>query len=116
MHRDGFNPDDVQLEDLLCDFCGIAAWAQGTPCVEGHRGSLICGDCLSKAWLQLAVREIGLPIGTCCLCLQPSDDPGFVGSRTEGHACRQCVKRAAGALHKSKDWPWQKPTMDSTDP
>ena len=28
MHREGIDDENVQPEDILCDFCGDAAWAQ----------------------------------------------------------------------------------------
>jgi hypothetical protein len=115
MHREGFDPENVQVEDLLCDFCEKTAWAQNIPCVEGHHGSLICGDCLTAAWIELVDTGGGQPIGTCCLCLQKSDDSGYVGCREQGRACRVCVKRSAGVLHKSSDWAWRKPDTDVTE-
>lgn len=110
MHRPGTNPDDVQLEDILCDFCGVAAWSQGRPCVEGHHGSIICGSCLSVAWVEL----VNLGGGTegpaqCALCLVERDGPVWTGARGEAFACRRCVKQSAGVLHKSTDWDWRKP-------
>ncbi len=105
MHREGFNPDDVQPQDVLCDFCGLAAWAQGIPCVEGHRGSLICGDCLRHA-LQSA--ECGTAGGsTCVMCLQASEGTVWRHESQEAEICRSCIKRAAGVLRKSKDWEWE---------
>ena len=38
MHREGIDDENVQPEDILCDFCGDAAWANGSPCVEGPPG------------------------------------------------------------------------------
>ena len=110
MHRPGTNPDDVQPQDILCDFCGEAAWANEQPCVEGHHGSVICGACLTAAYASL-VLESDSPVDSgakCTLCLEHRDEPSWNG---DGDAvlCRRCVKQAAGALHKSKDWEWTKP-------
>jgi hypothetical protein len=109
MHRKGFNPDHVQPEDILCDFCSRAAWVQDIPCVEGHRGSLICGDCLRMAVQSL--ESDAPPMGTCdqetcVLCLRTPDAPMWQGSREAAAACVKCIKQAAGVLRKSKDWDW----------
>jgi len=110
MHRDGVNPNDVDVKDVLCDFCGEAAWAAGRPCVEGHRGSLICGDCLAEAWAATQASELQPMEGEACtLCLEDRADPRWTGSRSLANACKRCIKQAAGALHKSRDWDWVKP-------
>jgi hypothetical protein len=112
MHREGINPDDVQPEDILCDFCGDPAWSAGTAGIEGHQGSLICGNCLTIAYRSLVLERQDLPSAPCRLCLETRDDPAWKGICVEGSACRRCIKQAAGALHKSKDWDWVKP-LDS---
>jgi hypothetical protein len=112
MHRDGIDVDNVQPEDILCDFCVAPAWSAGKPCIEGHQGSLICGDCLTAAYKTLVLAREAPDPGKCCLCLEERDEPAWRGSRQEGVACRRCIKQAAGAMHKSKDWDWVKP-LDS---
>ena len=52
MQRPGVDPDNVQMSDILCDFCR-AEWVETLPMVEGHKGSTICGGCLSEAYLAL---------------------------------------------------------------
>ncbi len=110
MHREGCDPDHVQPEDVLCDFCGDAAWSKGRPCVEGHRGSLICGRCLSEAYAEVVLSAQNLPPAECTLCLERRNEPAWRGSRVDAAACRRCVKQSAGVLHKSRDWEWVKPT------
>ena len=112
MHREGTDPDNVQIEDVLCDFCGQAAWAREIPCVGGHKGSLICGDCLSVAYETVAHVREGSSGETCTMCLEQRDEPTWSGTRDAATICRRCVKQSAGALHKSKDWDWSKPTVD----
>ena len=110
MHREGANPENVALEDVLCDFCGEASWAAGAPCVEGHRGSLICGVCLTSAWRAVSSGSISEETDEpCTLCLENREDLRWRGLRVEANACLRCVKQAAGVLHKSKDWDWVKP-------
>ena len=108
MRRDGTNPDDVQPEDVLCDFCLEPAWALNRPCVEGHHGSIICGVCLSKAWVVVQCERDGEAPATCTMCLEDRDEPGWRGD-TSAHICKRCIKQAAGAMHKSNDWDWTKP-------
>ena len=108
MRREGTNPDDVQPEDVLCDFCHKAAWADDAPCVEGHHGSIICGDCLTHAFAALAQGGAGSS-EPCTMCLEVRDEYAWHGTQTEAHICRRCIKQAAGALHKSTDWDWSKP-------
>lgn len=108
MRREGTNPDDVQPEDVLCDFCQTQAWADDVPCVEGHHGSIICGTCLTAAFA--ALPALGEPSAeSCTMCLEVRDEPAWRGDRAEANICRRCVKQAAGALHKSSDWDWTKP-------
>ncbi|MFM9170969.1 MAG: hypothetical protein ACKOTD_12900, partial [Phycisphaerales bacterium] len=62
MRRPECDPDDVRMEDVLCDFCR-RAWGESLPMVEGHQGSCICGDCLADAFREavLAERPDGAP-------------------------------------------------------
>jgi hypothetical protein len=109
MRRPDTNPDDVQPEDVLCDFCGTAAWADEQPCIEGHHGSIICGRCLTLAWTAVQIDKAPVEPRACTMCLEERDEPGWQGTAAGAHICRRCVKQAAGALHKSKDWDWSKP-------
>ena len=112
MHREGTDPDNVQADDVLCDFCGDAAWAEDIPCVEGHRGSLICGRCLSAAYESTIIGSGGTPQPACTMCLERREEPMWSGKR-DSAICRRCIKQSAGVLHKSEDWEWSKPTLDS---
>ena len=109
MRREGTNPDDVQPEDELCDFCRRPAWADDEPCVEGHHGSIICGACLTCAWTAVQVHRQGEAPTTCVMCLETRDELGWGPEGASTRVCRRCIKQAAGALHKSKDWAWTKP-------
>ncbi|MCP4758179.1 MAG: hypothetical protein GY894_08425 [Planctomycetes bacterium] len=112
MHRPGCNPDDVQPQDVLCDFCGRAAWAEDIPCVEGHRGSLICGDCLELACASSVYdsdQTDNAIVSLCVLCLQESDGGLWRHEFNEAGICKRCMKQAAGVLSKSKDWNWNRP-------
>jgi hypothetical protein len=109
VQRPGANPDDMQASDFLCDFC-LKAWDGESPVVEGHRGSLICGECLAVAYRALVLgADANAPAGySCVLCLETRDEPGWTGT-SGAAACRRCVKQSAGVLGKSKDYQWVRP-------
>lgn len=117
MHRDGANPADMQPPDFICDFC-LTAWDGSFPMVEGHRGSLICGKCLTVAWTEadLHGNAEGLPKRKCTMCLAEKDDPGWESPVSEAWTCRTCIKRSAGRLHKDPDWDWHKPSAAADEP
>lgn len=96
-----------------CDFC-LSAWDDALPMVEGHRGSLVCGRCLSVAYAELVHLGSGRPCQPgeqCVLCLEPdrADTHWESPARPGVLACKRCVKQSAGVLHKDKDIPWAKP-------
>jgi hypothetical protein len=98
---------------FCCDFCGCA-WDEGRPMVEGHRGSLICGNCLSIAYMELVHLDTGITPArehACVLCLENGRDGLHWVSpmNEEVIACRRCIKQSAGVLHKDPDSPWNKP-------
>ena len=35
MQRPGTDPENVEMSDILCDFC-LRAWTKDRPMVEGH--------------------------------------------------------------------------------
>ena len=120
MLKPGADPSNVQMDDILCDFCH-RQWTVDVPFVEGHRGSVICGNCLTVAYHELVVASAG-ETGDfmCVLCRESEEDraaekrpgePGWRSPLDESVAtCRRCVKRAAGVLHKDPDSPWRKPS------
>jgi len=112
MHREGINPDNVQPEDILCDFCGKPAWSRGEPCVEGHQGSIICGKCLTVAYNELVISDVEMSTEEKCrMCLEHRDDSVWFGVvDPPAPICLRCVKQSAAVLNKSKHWEWVKPT------
>lgn len=118
MYRPGTDESNVQMTDVLCDFCH-RPWREDLPLVEGHRGAVICGDCLADAYRALALKsEPSAPTGsTCILCLEQRPDPLWARPAGPAHpahalavACLRCVKQAAAILAKDKDFGWAKPT------
>ncbi|MFO0962712.1 MAG: ClpX C4-type zinc finger protein [Phycisphaerales bacterium] len=113
MHRPGCNPDDVQMSDILCDFCE-APWTHELPMVEGHHGACICGGCLAQAYRALVLAAAAPAEGTapqpCSLCLETRDEPAWTSPRrAQAIACRRCVRQSAAVLAKDPDSGWRRP-------
>ncbi|MEZ6241922.1 MAG: ClpX C4-type zinc finger protein [Phycisphaerales bacterium] len=112
MQREGINPEDARMEDILCDFCR-KPWTMQRPMVEGHRGSCVCGDCLTIAYMEVVIHKASDPPKegeNCIMCLEVRDEahwrsPAF----EEALICKRCIKQAAGVLHKDRDIGWTKP-------
>ncbi|MEC9373745.1 MAG: ClpX C4-type zinc finger protein, partial [Planctomycetota bacterium] len=57
-----------------CDFCR-RGWSEERPMIEGHQGSLICGPCMSAAFVDMAAGEQRAEAGyTCTMCLEERKD------------------------------------------
>ncbi len=99
-------------EFFKCDFCH-QAWAEDRPMVEGHRGSLICGPCLTIAYRLVHLQESGIrtqPEQVCTLCQQHHDtlhwqSPAF----DEAVACARCIKQSSRVLQKDVESGWKIP-------
>ena len=116
MRREGCDEDNLQMSDMLCDFCA-GEWTLERPMVEGHHGSCICGSCLRVAYTELVLAKGGdAPKGyKCVLCLEQREDPGWQSPAREVCVCRRCVKQSAGVLGKDADIAWSKPKYYSSD-
>ena len=110
MRRDGCDPMNVQMSDVLCDFCA-REWSDALQMVEGHQGSCICGDCLAAAFRALVLDAPAAPPAPvrCTLCLEDRGEPGWSGSSPKATACRRCVRQSAAVLAKDPDSGWRKP-------
>ncbi len=111
MRRAGTDENNVQMSDVLCDFCE-SPWTESRPMVEGHQGSCICGSCLTAAYRALVLENAGGegPSVRCVLCLETRKEPGWQGTvRPEVAVCRRCVKQSAAVLAKDPDLGWKKP-------
>ncbi len=97
--------------DFLCDFC-MGAWDGSAPMVEGHRGSLICGKCLTVAYRALVLGE-GEAVGPgleCTLCLETRQQSAWRSPLSDNAvACERCIRQAAQTLTKDEDSEWTKP-------
>lgn len=102
-----------------CNYCTMP-WDEGRQMVEGHRGSLICSQCLAIAFTELVYLDSGYTPSeqeTCKLCLETQRDGLHWQSPLDEAviACRRCVKQSAGVLHKDPDIAWKKPTDPKID-
>ena len=119
MRKPGTDPDNVQMSDVLCDFCR-REWTEDVPMIEGHHGSCMCGRCLTVAYTEVVVGPDGAVPGdyTCTMCLEAEADrealnragePGWQSPAADAAVCRRCIKLAAGALEKDRDFDWRRP-------
>ncbi|HWB20504.1 MAG TPA: ClpX C4-type zinc finger protein [Phycisphaerales bacterium] len=113
MQRPGTDPANVEMSDILCDFCG-AEWVETLPMVEGHHGACICGNCLKEAYRDVVLqkRSVGQIAGMkCTMCLEEREEAHWTNaSHAEAHICKRCINQSAGVLHKDADFAWSKPT------
>lgn len=99
-------------EFFKCDFCR-RAWAEDLPMVEGHKGSLICAECLETACREVLVLGAGTPhesVSACAMCLLHREETYWAPAGGEGACvCRWCIDRAATMLEKDPDYNWTRP-------
>jgi hypothetical protein len=119
MRKPETDENNVQMSDVLCDFCH-REWVEDEPMIEGHRGSCICGKCLTVAYRQVLLDKAGVTEDyACTMCLEArkdraalgrSDEPGWRSPMyDDAVVCRRCIKLASGALHKNTEFNWRKP-------
>lgn len=131
MHRPGCDPDGMTETDFICDFCGCG-WTAPNPMIEGHKGSLICGRCLTAACKTVLVQNVGVVVPShiaCTMCLlnksgdywqspvrvsavaSEGNTPGEVDIEpTPGNViCRWCIERSASILSKDVENGWKRP-------
>lgn len=120
MRKPGTDPSNVQMTDVLCDFCH-REWSADQPMIEGHQGSCICGKCLTVAYREVVIEKVS-PESVeykCTMCLEEEqdratlnrgDEPGWRSpAYPDASVCRRCIKLGAGSLHKDADFEWTKP-------
>jgi hypothetical protein len=92
---------------ISCDFCRTD-WNGQSPVIEGHRGSIICLECLK---LALGSLTIG-PTFKCILCLReplPETLARWNHPTTPAtFACEGCVHQTADVFDRDPDieWTW----------
>jgi hypothetical protein len=111
MRRPGADENNLSPTDFVCDYCS-STWSEQRPMVEGHRGSLICGVCLTLAFDELWNRGGGggiPPESTCALCLERRDETHWASPVMGVHACKRCVKQSAVMLERDEEAGWTRP-------
>jgi hypothetical protein len=117
MHRPGADPANMTAQDFLCDFC-TQHWRDDRPMVEGHKGSLICADCLAAAYRLLVLDHAGAKVPehvNCTMCLLHRDVEYFAGlpsalpDRDDPVACRGCIEQAVRTLERDPSSGWKRP-------
>lgn len=106
---------------FICDFCR-APWSQSRPMVEGHKGSLICGPCLSVAYTETVLGKQGVmgvrgpvhpaeaPGPWCTMCLERREQFYWTSPlHPEARCCTRCIRQSAGTLEKDEDAHWRRP-------
>ena len=103
-------PDGVVI---ACDFCGTD-WDEVMPMIEGHRGSVLCLECMKLALEHAQAGSEGL---SCTMCLRElpayvprwSQQPPPDRANQDAVLCRDCLDQAINAFGKDPDVPWEKP-------
>lgn len=94
---------------ISCDFCGTD-WDQLLPMVEGHRGSVLCLECLKQA-LDQALHTADEIECTVCLAKRrpaarvwthPRPRPSR-GLKPAAVVCWSCIRQAATRLAKDEE-------------
>jgi hypothetical protein len=124
MRKPGTDENNVQMSDVLCDFCN-REWTADVPMIEGHQGSCVCGRCLRLAYADVVAggNNTAPEAYTCPMCLETDADraalnrPGEPGWQSPVHPeaviCRRCIKLAAGSLEKDQDFDWKRPDRNN---
>ncbi len=117
MYKPGTDESNVQMSDVLCDFCHHE-WLEDLPIIEGHRGAMICGKCLSVAYAEVVRASSPALIDgyTCRMCREGDEDRDALYRAgeaawpspldAEAFVCRRCIELAASSLDKDEDHDW----------
>jgi hypothetical protein len=91
---------------VSCDFCGVD-WDGRSPVIEGHRGSIICLECLKTGLDGLSTGDQPYQ---CTLCLRQPIPPAIPRWHHPSHprtfACRDCIQQTADVFDRDVDVPW----------
>lgn len=115
MQREGADLNNMQPEDFICDY-SRRPWDGSFPMVEGHRGALISGDCLTVAFRFVVLEgQTSLEPGyTCTMCLEERKDRCWQSPAYEDALiCLRCIRQGSTKLDKDPDWDWAKPKAEN---
>jgi len=93
---------------ISCDFCRTD-WNGQDPVIEGHRGSIICLECVKLALDALIPAKENFK---CILCLREPLPPTMPRwnhpQNPTTSACRDCIHQAADVFDRDPDvnWHW----------
>jgi hypothetical protein len=120
MRNPNADENNLTQADFWCDFCHRPWTDDAIPMIEGHRGSIVCGNCLRVAYRAMIVDEEPTPPDhgagdegpECVMCLERrSHREPMWGSPmfAEAWICRRCARLAAQAIEKDKTFDWRRP-------
>jgi len=124
MRKQGIDPNNVQMTDVLCDFCH-RQWTDDEPMIEGHHGSCLCGRCLTVAYTEVILNASSTAPAEykCPMCLEEAGDREALERAGEGGwqsplhddavICKRCIELAARSLDKDRAWEWAAPRKGS---
>jgi len=93
---------------ISCDFCRTD-WNGQDPVIEGHRGAIICLECVKLALDALTPANETFK---CTLCLREPLPPTMPRwnhpQNPTTSACRDCIHQAADVFDRDPDvnWHW----------
>lgn len=85
---------------FVCDFC-LRSWREDLQMVEGHRGSLICSECLARALAEIEERPVPRErVTICAMCQEHREEPYWMNEASDALICVRCAVKSAGVLEK----------------
>lgn len=99
---------------ISCDFCGVD-WDEVIPMIEGHKGSVLCLNCMKQAIGQLVSETEPYK---CTMCVKdglpgdlrhwrhPSPTPS-PGLNVGAIMCIDCLQQANKTFGRDKDIDWK---------
>lgn len=98
--------NENNLVVISCDYCGTD-WDEVKPMIEGHRGSVLCLNCLKIALTDLQPADTEFLCNLCQRERLPTGTLRWTSPVTAAHACTNCVHQAAGTFSKDPDVDWK---------
>ena len=97
---------------LACDFCGTD-WDMEKPMIEGHKGSILCIDCLARGIEEAKPAPAGF---MCTMCRQDYEagTKAYIPLERAPNAnpkaviCWDCLQQADRTFARDKDTDWER--------
>ncbi len=97
---------------LACDFCGTD-WDMEIPMIEGHKGSILCLNCLARAIDEAKDATEGFMCTMCRQdydagqkCYAPIERPA--NANPDAVICWDCLQQADRTFARDKDTEWER--------